>query len=102
MSELTPWNSGSVPERSLTPDEREVILKHLYDRPRLQAQDEKTKMAVEYRVGQTVGTYKFVKKAVTTVVEEQDQITNPHVQAFMEPQAAELVMDMRSDVRAML
>ena len=102
MSELTPWNSDSVPERSLTADEREVILKHLYDRASLQALDEKAKMAVRFRVEQGMDADELVEGAVTTSVERQDRITNPDVQAFMKRYRAQSLMDMQSDVRGIL
>ncbi len=102
MSELTPWDSGFVPERSLTNDEREVILKHLFDRAALQAQDEKTRMAVRFRVGQTIHQDVLVEEAVTTVAKRQSRVTHPEVQGFMERHRAESLMDMKSDVRAIL
>ncbi len=102
MTELTPYSSGSVPERRLTNDEREVILKHVFDRASLQAQDEKAKMAVRFRVEQGMDAETLVEEAVTTSVERQACITNPDVQAFMQRYRAQSLMDMQSDVRAMI
>jgi hypothetical protein len=102
MSELTPWSSRSVPERRLTADEREVILKHLYDRASLQAHDEKARMAVRFRVAQGMDAEAHVENAVTTSVERQAHVTNPDAQAFMHRYRAQSLMDMQSDVRAIL
>jgi hypothetical protein len=102
MSELTPWNAGSVPERRLTADEREVLLKHLYDRASLQAHDEKAKMAVRFRVEQAMDADALVEKAVTTIVKRQNYITHPEVQGFMQRSRARSLMHMDADVQGFL
>ena len=102
MSELTPYNSGSVPERRLTNDEHEVILKHLFDRASLQAQDEKVRMTVDLLVGQTVDADARVEKAVTTIVERQDHITHPEAQGFMRRSRARSLMHLDANVQGIL
>jgi len=102
MSELSLWSSGSVPERRLTRDEREVILKHLYDRACLQAQDEKVRMTVDLLVGQTVDADARVENVVTTIVERQDAITHPEAQGFMRRSRARTLMHLDANVQGLL